>query len=323
MHNYLTTLLILFSTYSLSLATPTDSTLIDTLAVDSNAFTGQIKLKRSNGVYGFLFEEHISLEFSENKVKREERLGNKLNKVQYFKEYVGVIIDFKLDEVTLYFSSLGDHYKHVMSIDDYKEKVLNNNLSPSTPNFFDNTFTPFTTYAIQENVPDSSSMKGFKLDYSYTGQHLIDQNIMDAKELNVPRRSMELIYGNLPTEINFPMRSETKTIVSDFKEDAVLESPEMQFVNRLIHQTGIKRKLLMRILRIKKIRKDKWVKRTLKVLKYGIDFKFNVRTQVDEISPSPLADDDIKLPENIYFEPIENLYEFLDIVTIDKYEVDL
>src|SRR5690606_6020116 len=197
-------------------------------------FEGVIKLSESRGLYGSISKIHTTYHISENRMKREQELGG-VNTV--FSIYAGMIIDLQKDSIVLYYADglAGTKNKHTLSIGEYKKHMTDNYIPQSVPAPYDTTFKLLPDYVKIGLVKDSTEIKGFMCDYTIYKDSLkiLKQEVFDTKEINIKRPLVALTFLNIPKEINFPLKSEVHTTISDISNDSIIAGKQTKLLDEL------------------------------------------------------------------------------------------
>lgn len=276
-------------------------------------FEGEIELEVTQGLYGKLFKQNTSYYISENIFKREQKLGG-VNKV--FDNYAGIIIDLKKDSVVLYYVSNIQNIKnkHTLSISAYKNYLDANNIPTSGPSPFDLTFQMTDGFKLIKQKKDSLKINNFLCDYSLykDSNGITKQEIFDTREIKVKRALLEMVFINIPSEINFPLQSEIKTTVSDITNDTILNGQQTKRLESLAHKifTG-KDSPDSTKPSLEKISKNKWINLGLKVFKKGVDMNLHISTTPTKVIKRVLTQIEQSLGLEGFVE-IESLDEFIN-----------
>lgn len=276
-------------------------------------FGGEITLSESRGLYGSLFKVNTTYTISENRIKREQNLGG-INSV--FDVYAGIIVDLEKDSVILYYAdNLQDrHNKHSTTIAEFKSNPSYNSMPNSLPSPVDNTFRLLPEYNRINHTADSLEIKGFSADYTkYQDQiGIFKQEVFDTKEVVIKREMLELLFAEIPNEINFLLKSELKTTITDISNDSIVSSQQTKAIDaflRDVFQTEAKKKPS----NLEKLAKNKWVNLGLEILKFSVDLNLQITSEVSELSTSVIDLLDLSLPSGD-FEEIDDIDEFISIL---------
>src|SRR5690606_33038118 len=275
---------------------------------------GVIKLSESRGLYGSFFKVHTTYHISENRMKREQELGG-VNAV--FNIYAGMVIDLQKDSIVLYYADglAGTKNKHTLSIREYNNHITTNHIPQSVPAPYDNTFKLLPEYVKNGFVKDSTEIKGFMCDYTLYKDSLkiLKQEVFDTKEIKIKRPLVELTFLNIPAEINFPLKSELHTTISDISNDSITAGKQTKLLDELARRTlnshdsiTVKEKS-----NLDKLSKNKWLKIGLNLVKKGVDLNINIESVITEITQKVLNDDELSLPSGEFTE-IEDFGEFIN-----------
>lgn len=277
-------------------------------------FEGVIKLSESRGLYGSFFKVHTTYYISENQMKREQELGG-VNAL--FSIYTGMVIDLQKDSIVLYYADglAGTKNKHTLSIREYKNHITNNYIPQSVPAPYDNTFKLLPEYIKTGFVKDSTEIKGFVCDYTLYKDSLkiLKQEVFDTKEIKIKRPLVELTFLNIPAEINFPLKSEVHTTISDISNDSIIAGKQTKLLDELARRTlnshdsiTVKEKS-----DLDKLSKNKWLKIGLDLVKKGVDLNINIESSITEITQKVLNNDELSLPSGEFTE-IEDFDDFIN-----------
>ena len=277
-------------------------------------FEGVITLTGTFSYFGSLFEDETTYYISENRLKRERKstpLGG-----EPVGRYAGMIVDLEKDRVTLYLViDYEDKYlKHSMSIAEY-QTYLNSEVQPSLiPSPFDKTFTILDEYILIHQVEDSTTIEGFRADFSQfnNSSGRFKQEVFDTKNLRIKRPLLENTFPNLPDEINFPLGTVFRTTLTDVKNDSIIAGRESKGFERLIKDLVTNDSSASKTSDLDKIARNKWVNRGLKFLKKGVDLSINTTIRLKEIVARELTEETLELPAKP-FKNAEDLAEFVNL----------
>lgn len=272
-------------------------------------FEGEITLSESRGLYGSLFKVHTTYTLSENYFKREQKLGG-INSV--FNTYAGVIVDLEKDSIVFYYVDelLGKKIKHTTSIKDYNTSHKYNTFPNTLPSPIDNTFNLLPDYNLIKQIKNSTEIKGFKSDYTlYKDESKIfKQEIYDSKDIKIKREFLEIVFPNIPDEINFVLKSDLKTTISDINNDSIINSKQSKaidlFLRDIFQKSDEKTDL-------EKIANNKWVQFGLNILKKGIDLNINIKTNIAELENRKVVSSEFSFP-SLGFKEIPNIDDFIN-----------
>ncbi|WP_299607782.1 hypothetical protein [uncultured Aquimarina sp.] len=278
-------------------------------------FEGEIKLSEARGLYGALTKVNTTYYISENRIKREQRWGGVYSVLD---NYAGIIIDMEKDSVTMYYADKFSKVKnkHTLSIKKYKTYLETKTIPNGIPSPVDHTFELLPEYKLIHHVKDSTVIHGFTSDFSryHDNSDFLKQDIFDSKEIKVKREFLELIFINLPKEINFPLVSESKLTFSEISNDSIIKGKQTraldQFARKLLRK---KDSTINKESDLEKLASNKWLNLGLKILKKGVDLNIHVTTEVSEFSARELLDIDISLP----------LGDFTNVLEFDDFLEDL
>ena len=286
-------------------------------------FEGEIKLTESQGIYGSLFKTHTSYFLSENRLKREQKLGG-LNSIM--NSSAGIIIDLEKDSVILYYSDrINGKFKHSTTLKNYKSIL--DSVPQQLPSPVDRTFTLLPSYKLIRQKKDSLEIKGFSCDYTFFKDSLeiLKQEVFDTKEIKVKRELLEMVFVGLPKDINFPLKSEINTTITEFSNDSIVSGKQTKEFDKFIrnfmrdeNSTEPEKKT-----DLDKISENKWVEKGLNILKKGVDLSIRIVMEVSDLNVGKLSEEDISLPSGDFMEipdfgdfilsiPQESNYDFDD-----------
>ncbi|MHA7057711.1 hypothetical protein ACWGOQ_0010860 [Aquimarina sp. M1] len=275
-------------------------------------FEGEIKLSESRGFYGSLTKVHTTYFISENKIKREQRWGGVYTVLD---NYAGIIIDLKKDSIVMYYSDKfsDKKNKHTLNIDAYKSHIKTKTMPQGVPSPIDRTFESLPNYKLINQVKDSTVIKEFISDFTryHDDTDFLKQDVFDSKEIKVKRELLEMIFINLPEEINFPLKSEVKTTFSEISNDSIIKGQQTKAIDQLAR--NILRKndsTIKKETDLEKLSKNKWLNMGLKILKKGVDLNIHITLDVSNFSTRKLSDIDISIPSGDFSE-ISDFDEFL------------
>ncbi len=272
-------------------------------------FEGAINLSESRGLYGTFFEVQTTYLISENRLKREQKLGG-LNSP--FEVYAGILIDLKKDQVVLYNADkVSGNRKYTMTVREYKDFLKENTFPNSVPSPVDNTFRLISNRRMICQVKDSAVVQGFPSDYTLfkDPSEILKQEVYDSKALKIKRELLDMVFMDLPKEINFLLSSDLRTGIS---EDSVISGQQTKALD------GLTRKLFAgndsasaeKKTDLDKLTKNPWVKMGVKVLQKGVDLNIHITSTIKEFSARSLSDSELSLPSGD-FEELSDLDEFL------------
>ncbi|WP_299442896.1 hypothetical protein [uncultured Aquimarina sp.] len=276
-------------------------------------FEGEIKLSESRGLYGSLTKVHTTYFISENIIKREQRWGGVYSVLD---NYAGIIIDLKKDSVVMYYADKlsNTKNKHTLSIEAYKTHLKTKIMPKGIPSPVDRTFELLPNYKLINQVKDSTVIKGFKSDFTrYHGDtDFLKQDVFDSKEIKVKRELLEMIFLNLPEEINFPLKSEVKTTFSEISNDSIIKGKQTKAIDQLARNILRKKdSTVKKETDLEKLSKNKWLNMGLQILKKGVDLNIHITTNLSEFTPKVFADIDMSIPSGDFIE-ILDFDEFLN-----------
>lgn len=272
-------------------------------------FEGEIKLSESQGIYGSLFKVHTTYWLSENSLKREQKLGG-LNSI--VNSYAGILVDLEKDKVVLYYSDrITGKFKHTTTLKQYK--ALLDSFPRQIPSPIDRTFSLLPSYKLIQQKKDSTEIKGFKCDYSLykDSTEILKQEVFDTKEIKVKRELLEIVFENLPKEINFPLKSELKTTISDVNNDSIIsgeQSKEMDKFVRSFFKTDSTQP--QKKSDLEKLSKNSWLDKGLNLIKKGVDMSIEIVMEVNDFDARKLKPREMSLPSDDFVE-IADFGEFL------------
>lgn len=277
-------------------------------------FEGVIKLSESRGLYGSLFKVHTTYHISENRMKREQELGG-VNAL--FSIYAGMVIDLQKDSIVLYYADglAGTKNKHTLNIGEYKKHISNDYIPQSVPAPYDNTFKLLPEYVKNGFVKDSTAIKGFMCDYALYKDSLkiLKQEVFDTKVIHIKRPLVELTFLNIPAEINFPLKSEVHTTISDISNDSIIAGKQTKLLDELARRTlnGHDSITVNEKSDLEKLSENKWLKIGLDLVKKGVDLNINIESVITEVTKKVLKNDKLSLPSGDFTE-IEDFDEFMN-----------
>jgi|GEM_PF-5535665 len=272
-------------------------------------FEGEITLAETRGLYGSLFKVHTTYLISENSIKREQKLGG-INSV--LDNYAGIIIDLKKDSVVLYYSDQlsGIKNKHTTSLKDYKSNAKYKSFPSNIPSPVDNTFQLLPDYNLIKQVKDSITIKGFKSDYTLykDSSEILKQQVFDTKGIKVKREFLQMVFNGIPEEINFPLKSDLTTTLSDIRNDSILNGQQSKAIDLFLRDVFQKKQEKTDL---EKLSKNKWVNLGLEVLKKGVDLNIHITADVSELTVKKLTPKEFLFPSND-FKEISDIDEFIN-----------
>ncbi|MFB9106505.1 hypothetical protein ACFFU1_16475 [Algibacter miyuki] len=282
-------------------------------------FEGEITLSESRGLYGSLFKVHTTYTISENYIKREQKRGG-VNTV--FDNYAGIIIDLEKDSVVLYYSDKfsGEKNKHSTSITNYKTNEKYKTFPNSLPSPVDNTFNLLSKYNTTKQVKDSTEIKGFKSDYSLYNDDsgILKQEVFDTKAIKVKRELLEMVFRNIPSEVNFILASDLRTTISDINNDSIVNGEQSKAVDLFLRDVFQKKEShdKQETSNLKALAKNKWVKIGLNILKKSVDLNIHVTSGVSDLIGRKVLPSEFSLPSLDFIE-ISDIDDFIDQLPVE------
>ncbi|WP_298546378.1 hypothetical protein [uncultured Aquimarina sp.] len=276
-------------------------------------FEGEIKLSESRGLYGSLTKVHTTYFISENKIKREQRWGGVYAVLD---NYAGIIIDLKKDSVVMYYADKlsNTKNKHTLSIKDYKFQLENKEMPSGIPSPVDRTFKLLSEYKLIEQIKDSTIIKEFSCDFTryHDDTGFLKQDVFDSKEIKVKRELLDMVFLNLPDDINFPLKSDVKTTFSEISNDSIIKGKQTKAIDQLARNILRKKdSTVKKETDLEKLSKNKWLNMGLQILKKGVDLNIHITTDVSDFSVRALSSVDISIPSGDFSE-ISDFDEFLN-----------
>ncbi|WP_299256807.1 hypothetical protein [uncultured Aquimarina sp.] len=276
-------------------------------------FEGEIKLSESRGLYGSLTKVHTTYFISENRIKREQRWGGVYSVLD---NYAGIIIDLKKDSVVMYYADKfsDKRNKHTLSIKDYKSQLENKVMPKGIPSPVDHTFKLLPEYKLIEQIKDSTIIKEFSCDFTryHNDTDFLKQDIFDSKEIKIKRELLDMVFLNLPDEINFPLKSDVKTTFSEISNDSIIKGKQTKAIDQLARNILRKKdSTVKKETDLEKLSKNKWLNMGLQILKKGVDLNIHITSDVSDFSVRALSSVDISIPSGDFSE-ISDFDEFLN-----------
>lgn len=273
-------------------------------------FEGEIELSESRGYKGSLFKIHTNFLISENRIKREQKLGG-LNAL--FNTKAGIIVDLEKDSVTLFYSDPISKYKHTSTIEAYKNYSDTTQVYSTTPSPVDLTFNYLPEYNVTKQVKDSMIIQGFTSDYTLYNASFLQQEIFDTKDIRIKRELLEVVFYNLQEGINFPLKSEVKTIISSIKNDSIINSDEAAMIDKISNDVlnEIDSTKTTEPTDLEKLSKNKLLNKGLDLFKKGVDLAIHFTNEITEISSRKIISSEISLPSGD-FDDIDDIEDFFD-----------
>jgi len=276
-------------------------------------FEGEIKLSETRGLYGALTKVHTTYYISEHTIKREQRWGGVYSVLD---NYAGIIIDSRKDSVVMYYADKFSKVRnrHTLSIKKYKSYLETKTIPSGIPSPIDHTFELLPDYKLIHQVKDSTVIKGFTSDFTryHDSSDLLGQDVFDSKEIKVKRDFLEMIFINLPTEINFPLKSDVKLTFSEMSNDSIVQGKQTKVLDQLARKILRKKdSTIKKESDLEKLSKNKWLNLGLKILKKGVDLNIHITNDVSDFSPRKLLDTDVSIPSGDFIEILE-FDDFID-----------
>lgn len=182
-------------------------------------FEGEIVLTETRDLSDRLFEVETIFILSENSIKREQRLDGVGD---VFDDYAGVFVDLEKDSIIFYYvhEASKKYNKHSVSIKEYNSNTDYNYFPNTVPSPIDNTFKLISEYSLAEQVKDSTTIIGYTSDYTRyeenTGFLMLE--VFDSKKIKVKRELLEIVFLDLPAEINFLLMAEVQRSKTEREE---------------------------------------------------------------------------------------------------------
>lgn len=275
-------------------------------------FEGEIKVSESQGLYGELFKVHTTYVISENVFKRHQVLGG-LNSTLNI--YAGIIIDLKKDSVVLYYVNSGTKNKHTLSVKDYKAYIQANEITYVSPSPYDATFMFLGSHRLLKQVKDSMKIQEFTCDYTmfHDSLDILKQEVFDTKDIKVKREILEMVFIQIPEEVNFPLKSEIRTSISDISNDSILGGEQTKSLEALAREImgGNSQTTTENKFSLEKLSQNKLVKLGLNILKKGVDLNIHINTELSEIIKRQVTETELALPSESFTE-IKDFNKFME-----------
>jgi hypothetical protein len=277
--------------------------------IDPNTyFEGEIKLSESRGLYGSFFEVQSTYLISENSLKRQQKLGGINSPLDCI---AGIIIDLKKDQVILYSADkISGKRKHTMSIKAYKNFLKEESFPNSVPSPVDNTFKLISNRQTILHIKDSAVVKGFKSDYTLykDPSEILQQEVFDSKKIKIKRDLLEMVFMNLPKEINFLLSSDIKTGIS---VDSLISGQQTKALDEFARNFAKRDSSPAEKTDLETLAKNPLVKLGVKALKKGLDLNISISSKVSEFTLRSLKSSELSLPSGD-FEEISDMDEFME-----------
>ncbi len=285
-------------------------------------FEGEINIAHSRGLYGPLFKTHTKYIFSKNRVKREEKLGG-LNSI--YNTHAGIIIDLEKDSVLLYlcelegyegleksikekiekglkenlglndtpdFSKWVKNVKHKLSIADYQKYLADKPFHHGMPHPIDLSFTYLDKkeYVNPKIVKDSMNIQGFSCDYTQYKGELFQHKIFDTKEINIDRKILNMLFVNLPKEINFPINYQHTTILTEISNEDIITGKYGKGIDALYRYTKAEGDTtkMEEASDLTSIAKNKFLNLGINLFKKGVDLNLHITGEAGDIVEKPI-----------------------------------
>lgn len=311
---------------TLVVASCTTATNEETSSVlETDYFEGEIKLIEYINYAGLALNTHFVI--SENKIKREQKF---LHLPGLLNTTVGMIADLEQDSVVLFYKNYIDQKKCTISIAEYLDFVKDQKFKYVVPSVVDPTFTEFTTYETIKEVKDSTTMRGFSVDYSrhrFADEENVaigmEQEIFDTKAIVIKRKLLTLIFPRIPESINFPLESSLELMIDEIENDSLIQSDLVKGLDTLIWQPLQEKDTLNEGKEtdvaanleadLEALSNSKLLNFGLDVVKKGLNIASNRNTKVVKVTPKKVVPTTIDLPKGD-FEPVIGLTAFFAIV---------
>lgn len=283
-------------------------------------FEGEIVQKEEVGLYGKLAGRKTTWLFSEHRLKREQTYSGIANLLL---AKAGIIVDLLKDSVTLYYTDIDGSFKYTGSCKDYQTYMKEKGTTRKGLNTVDQTFTVLQNYRSSKHIEDSMEIKGFLCDYYLYKENPVKQEVLDAKGLLIKRSLLEMAILNLPSEINFPMRSDVRTLVTEVKNDSILNSSVSQTLKGKIKQLlGRKTEGVKNSKPEQKSEGSQYAEKGINLIKKGIDAAIHITVELVEIAKRSVTQAEWHLPEAKYqeFKDPERFFEALPKVSETEFD---
>lgn len=283
-------------------------------------FEGEVVQKEEVGLYGKLAGLKTTWLFSEHLLKREQTYSGLANLLP---AKAGIIVDLLKDSVTMYYTDIEGSFKYTGSCKDYQTYMKEKGTTRKGLNTVDQTFTVLQNYRSSKHVKDSMEIKGGLCDYYLYKENPVKQEVFDAKGLLVKRSLLEMAILNLPSEINFPIRSEVRTLVTEVKNDSILNSAVSQTLKGKIKQLlGTKTEGVKNSKPEPKSNESQYAERGINLIKKGIDAAIHITVELVEIAKRSVTQAEWHLPEAKYqeFKDPERFFEALPKVSETEFD---
>lgn len=181
-----------------------------------------------------------------------------------------------------------------------------------TPSPIDLTFDFLGAYNSEKHVKDSMDIKGFTSDYTLYLDDLLQQEVFDTKEIKVKRELLEMVFHKLPADINFPLKSAIKTILSRIKNDTLINNPivaDLDKISRnILHEIDTSNK--QEPTDLKKLSENKALNLGLDIFKKGVDLKIHFENELSEIDFREIEHEELDLPSGNFksFDDFDDFY---------------
>jgi len=280
--------------------------------VTDGYFEGEISLAESRGLYGSLFKVYTTYTLAENRIKREQKLGG-INSV--FGNYAGMIVDLEKDRVILYYSDkISDtKIKHSTTVKEFRNNPKYQSFPNGIPSPVDHTFELLPDYSLMKQINDSAKVEGYRCDYTLFNDesHILKQEIFDTKEIKVKRELLEMVFFAIPENINFPLRSDIRTTLSDINNDSLINSPQSKALELFLRDAFKTDTTAQKEISNKEENStNKWINLGLEILKKGVDMNIHITSEVDQLKSGKLSLDTFSFPSSDFRE-IDDFDDFI------------
>ena len=279
-------------------------------------FEGELTLSESRGLYGSLFKVHTTYTFSENYLKREQKLGG-LNSV--FNVAAGIVINLEKDSVVVYYTDKLNNKKnkHTTTVSEFISNLKYKQFPNSIPSPVDHTFKLLPDYKFIKKITDSTSIKNFNADYFLykDASNIFKQEVFSTKDIKVKRQLLDMVFINFPKELNFPLKTSLKTTISDISNDSLVNNKQSKAIDKFLRDVF---KTEKKQTDLKKLSKNSWLNLGLKLLKTGVDLNINVSSELSDLTIRKTSVADFSLSFLLSgFEEIDDIDDFFNELPIE------
>ena len=142
-------------------------------------------------------------------------------------------------------------------------------------------------------------------------QKILKQEVFDSKEIRVKRELLEMVFMELPKEINFLLTSNLRTTITDISNDSIVSGEQTKAIDVFLRDVFKDKNQKKEKTDLDKIAKNKWIKLGLNLLKKGVDMNIHITTGLSKLEQRINLPIDLSLPSLDFIE-ISDIDDFID-----------